>query len=154
MACDPRDVRVLTIHECLDLLRWSDVGRLAVSRLHHPDVFPVNYTVDHGTVVFRTAQGSKLDALTREPDVTFEVDGYDEATGDAWSVIIKGRAEPVTALHDRLDAADLPVFPWHTGPKPHFVRVVPVEMTGRRFHATRPSIASLVAPPARRDRPE
>ena len=115
MAGDADDVRVLTVHECLELLRSGEVGRLAISRIAHPEVFPVNYTVDHGTVVFRTAPGTKLDALTRERDVTFEVDGYDRASGDAWSVIIKGRAERVEAPHERFDAADLPLFPWQTG---------------------------------------
>jgi hypothetical protein len=150
MASDADAVHVLTVHDCLDLLRGDEVGRLAISRIAHPDVFPVNYTVDHGTVVFRTAPGTKLDALTREHDVTFEADGFDRASGDAWSVIIKGSAERIEAPHDRFDAADLPLFPWHTGPKQHFVRVVPVEMTGRRFHATRPSAAQIAASPPRR----
>jgi hypothetical protein len=150
MASDHDDVLVLAIHECLDLLRTVEVGRLAVSRTEHPDVFPVNYTVDHGTVVFRTAPGTKLDALTGERNVTFEVDGYHPASGEAWSVIIKGWAERITAPHERVDAVDLPLFPWHTGPKPHFVRVVPVEITGRRFHAMKPTDAQLAASPPHR----
>jgi len=150
MASDHDHVLVLAIHECLDLLRSGEVGRIAVSGTEHPEVFPVNYTVDHGTVVFRTAPGTKLDALTRERNVTFEVDGYHPSSGDAWSVIIKGRAERITAPQDRFDAVDLPLFPWHTGQKPHFVRVVPVEMTGRRFRAMKPSDAQLAASPPRR----
>ena len=118
-------------------------GRLAL-------VAPSAPTLDHGTVVFRTAPGTKLDALTSDRAVTFEVDGHDRGSGDAWSVIIKGRAEPITAPHERLDAVDLPLFPWHTGSKPHFVRVVPVELTGRRFHARRPSGAQLTACPPHR----
>jgi len=150
MASQTDDLIVLTTHDCLDLLRSSDVGRLAISRTAHPDVFPVNYAVDGGAVVFRTAPGTKLDSLTRNRDVTFEVDGYHGATGDAWSVIIKGRAERVTAPHDLFDVADLPLFPWHRGPKPHVVRIVPVEMSGRRFHAMKPSPAQLAASPPRR----
>ena len=146
MAGDSDEVRELTVHECLELLRTGEVGRLAISRLAHPEVFPVNYTVDHGTVVFRTAAGTKLDALSLERDVTFEVDGYEPARGDAWSVIVKGRVERVDAPHERFDAVDLPLFPWQTGSKPHFVRVVPVEMTGRRFHAVRLREAHADAP--------
>ena len=137
MTGDAEEVRVLTVHECFELLRGGEVGRLAISRPAHPEVFPVNYAVDHGTVVFRTAPGTKLDALLLERDVTFEVDGYERERGDAWSVIVKGRAERVEAAHERFDAVDLPLFPWQTGPKPQFVRVVPVEVTGRRFHAVR-----------------
>jgi hypothetical protein len=150
MASQTDDRTVLTTHDCLDLLRGSEVGRLAISRTAHPDVFPVNYTLDGDAVVFRTAPGTKLDTLTCNRDVTFEVDGYQRATGDAWSVVIKGRAERITAPHDLFDVADLPLYPWHSGPKPHFVRIVPVEMTGRRFQATKPSHAQLAAPPTRR----
>ena len=53
---------ILDTHTCLDLLRTSEVGRLAVSITDHPDIFPINYVVDRGTVVFRTAEGTKLAA--------------------------------------------------------------------------------------------
>ncbi len=150
MASQTDDLTVLTTHHCLDLLRSSEVGRLAISRTAHPDVFPVNYAIDGDDIVFRTAPGTKLDMLTRNRDVTFEVDGFDHGTADAWSVIIKGRAERITAPHDLFEVGDLPLYPWHTGPKPHFVRIVPLEMTGRRFQATRPSPAQRAAPPTRR----
>ena len=39
-------------------------------------------------------------------------------------------------LHERLAATDLPLFPWHNSPKPRFVRIVPIETTGRHFTAT------------------
>ena len=43
-------------------------------------------------------------------------------------------------MHDVLDDA-FPVFPWSATPKSRFVRVVPEEVTGRRFHVVqrRPS---------------
>jgi hypothetical protein len=41
-----------------------------------PDIHPVNHLVDHGTVLFRTAEGMKLRAAVGH-DVTFEADGYD-----------------------------------------------------------------------------
>ena len=53
---------VLDTHMCLDLLRRREVGRLAVSITDHPDIFPINDVVDRGTVVFRTAEGTKLAA--------------------------------------------------------------------------------------------
>lgn len=42
------------------LLRQAVVGRLAVIVDGAPDNFPVNHQVDHGSVVFRTAAGTKL----------------------------------------------------------------------------------------------
>ena len=41
------------------LLRSAAVGRLAVVVDGLPDIFPVNHPVDHGTILFRTAQGTQ-----------------------------------------------------------------------------------------------
>jgi uncharacterized protein len=123
----------LAANICWALLRSQDVGRLALSIADRPEIFPVNYVVDHGTVVFRTAEGTKLAGAVQH-DVAFEADGYEPGTGEAWSVVIKGRGEEVSRGHELLDTADLPLFPWHAAPKPRFVRVVPHEISGRRFH--------------------
>ena len=40
---------------CWGLLRSVEVGRLAVVVNHRPEIFPINFVVDHATVVFRTA---------------------------------------------------------------------------------------------------
>ena len=42
MRTDSSGTIVPDTHECLALLRTSDVGRLAVSITDHPDIFPVN----------------------------------------------------------------------------------------------------------------
>jgi len=123
----------LAANACWDLLRSQEVGRLAVSIADRPDIFPVNYVVDHGTVVFRTAEGTKLAGAVHR-DVAFEADGYEPDTGEAWSVVVKGRGEEVSRGHELLDTADLPLFPWHGAAKPRFVRVVPDDISGRRFH--------------------
>ena len=125
---------VLDTHTCLDLLRTREVGRLAVSITDHPDIFPINYIVDRGTVVFRTAEGTKLAAALLGRGVAFEIDGYDPDAGDAWSVVVKGYAVEIEQPQQYFDALDLPLFPWHAGPKHRFVRIEPVAITGRRFH--------------------
>jgi uncharacterized protein len=127
----------LEVHECLALLRTKAVGRLALVVDDHPEIFPVNYLVDHGSVVFRTADGTKLAALRYGADVAFEIDNEDTGKLEAWSVVIKGRAAEILGSLDRFEATDLPLFPWHTAPKPRFVRIEPVEITGRRFDAHR-----------------
>jgi nitroimidazol reductase NimA-like FMN-containing flavoprotein (pyridoxamine 5'-phosphate oxidase superfamily) len=125
---------MLETNTCWDLLRQADVGRLAVSIADHPDIFPINFVVDHGTVVFRTAEGTKLAGAVLGRAVAFEVDGYEPAAGDAWSVVIKGRARELERMQDVFDALDLPLFPWHASPKHRFVRIEPDDVSGRRFH--------------------
>jgi uncharacterized protein len=122
----------LPANACWALLRSCEVGRLAVVVAERPEIFPVNYVVDHGSVVFRTATGTKLDRSV-ERAVAFEADGYVPERGEAWSVVVKGRAREISGGYELLDTADLPLFPWHAAPKQRFVRIVPEEITGRRF---------------------
>jgi nitroimidazol reductase NimA-like FMN-containing flavoprotein (pyridoxamine 5'-phosphate oxidase superfamily) len=126
-------VTVLSLEECLERLRREVVGRLAVCVRTHPEIFPVNYVVDRGGVVFRTAAGTKLAGAVLGERLAFEVDGVDAATGDAWSVIVKGHAEELERADDVVDALALPLYPWHAAPKHHFVRLDPTEITGRSF---------------------
>jgi nitroimidazol reductase NimA-like FMN-containing flavoprotein (pyridoxamine 5'-phosphate oxidase superfamily) len=134
MKTDRLGIAVLEVNQCWELLRSSEVGRLAVSIGNHPDIFPVNFVVEQGSVVFRTAEGTKLAAAVLGTAVAFEVDGYDADAGEAWSVVIKGRAVEIERMQDVFDALDLPLFPWHAAPKHRFVRIEPDDVSGRRFH--------------------
>jgi uncharacterized protein len=125
---------VLDRQTCWRLVAGEEVGRLAVAVAQDPDIFPVNYAVDGETIVFRSAEGTKLFALFADSAVAFEVDSFDAETGTVWSVVIKGHAAEVP-MHDLLDDLAFPaLFSWTAPPKPRFVRVVPDEITGRRFH--------------------
>ena len=99
-----------------------------------PGIFPINFVVDEQTIVFRTAAGTKLSALTNA-HVAFEIDEYGADSGQASSVIVVGRTEQITEASDRDHALGLPLFPWHLAPKGHFVRIIPDMVSGRRFHA-------------------
>ena len=140
MAANPPALAHLEPDACLALLRLEEVGRLAISVGGHPDIFPINYAIDDETIVFCTAEGTKLAASFISPSIAFEADGYDTATGDAWSVVVKGRAEEIE-MHDLVDETAFPLYPWSSLPKSRFVRVVPQEISGRRFHVAqrRPS---------------
>ena len=92
VTTDASGTTILDSHACLDLLRTCEVGRLAVSITDLPDIFPINYVVDRGNLVFRTAEGAKLAAALVGRGVAFEVDGYDADAGEAWSVVVKGYA--------------------------------------------------------------
>ncbi|WP_284977447.1 pyridoxamine 5'-phosphate oxidase family protein [Arthrobacter sp. fls2-241-R2A-200] len=129
---------ILETHQCWDLLRGVSVGRLAVVVDSEPDIFPVNYKVDHGTLVFRTGEGTKLHAALSEGPVAMEADGVNAETGVAWSVVIKGNASAVKLTEEVLDTVGLLLFPWEAGQKDHFIRITPSKVTGRRFTVTPP----------------
>jgi len=126
--------RELTSRECWELLRTQAYGRLAIIDHDGPMIYPINALVDHGTLVFRTTPGGKLNALRDDDRVAFEVDGVDPDSDDAWSVVIRGSARPVTNQYEEVDVVELGVTPWQHGPKPIFVRVTPTVVTGRQFH--------------------
>lgn len=124
--------------DCWKLLRSVSVARLAVWVDDHPDIFPINYKVDHGTVVFRTGSGTKLNSSLGKEPVALEADGVDVDAGVAWSVVVKGRATELDRTEELLDTVGLLLFPWETGRKDHFIRVTPTSITGRRFSIAPP----------------
>jgi hypothetical protein len=126
-------VVTLSSKECWELLRSVSIGRLAVVVGDHPEVFPINYAVDGGTLVFRSGPGSKLDtALT--------ADGVDPETGTAWSVMMRASAMTISSPDELLGTVALRLFPWHPGPKEHFVRVIPDDVSGRMFTVVDPAV--------------
>ena len=138
---------ILGEEDCWGLLRSSEVGRLAVSIANRPDIFPINYVVDGDTLVFRTAAGTKLAAAVLGVAVAFEIDGYQPDLGEAWSVVVKGTAEQIEGWRDQDRFERLPLFPWNAAPKFDFVRIVPENVTGRRFHVTDHSAWPLAGTP-------
>lgn len=129
------DHRDIPVREAWQLLRGSVVGRLAVISEGAPEIFPVNFVVDRGSVVIRTAGGTKHEAA-RKRRVAFEVDGYDLATSEAWSVVLKGRAVEVYDVDEAIEIMEMPLVPWAQGSKPHLLRLTPDSVTGRRLVVT------------------
>ncbi len=140
MADNERTVEELSQDACWALLRTTTVGRLAVWVVDHPDIFPLNYAVDHGTVVFRSKAGTKVFAALSDAPVALEADGYDAGTAEAWSVVIRGNAEEIAGGPDLIDTLDLPLFPWQAGDKGRFIRIVPTATSGRRFPIADPAV--------------
>ncbi len=128
----------LSESECLGLLGGVDVGRLAVRLTDGGvDVFPVNFIVDHGTVLFCTAAGTKLSSIQVDPLVAFEADHFDWYERIAWSVVVKGEARRVTDRAELLELRDGDLDSWQHDRKSDFVRIVPSTTTGRRFAVRR-----------------
>ncbi|MBC9821206.1 pyridoxamine 5'-phosphate oxidase family protein [Terrabacter sp. MAHUQ-38] len=129
----PEHTELLDRHECWDLLRRGTVGRLAVVVDGEPDIFPINYVVDHGTVVFRTDAGRKLSAAANRA-VAFEADGYDAREAVAWSVVVHGVGSEIRETDEVIDAMGLSLAPWQQGAKARFIRIKASAVTGRRIH--------------------
>lgn len=124
-------VQLLSESECWQLLDGASFGRLALSVGNQPEIFPVNYFADGRTVLFRTAEGTKLLELTINPLVAFESDHYSET--DAWSVVVKGRAQVIESQPEIFAADQLPLKPWIPTLKYIYVRIEPTEISGRQF---------------------
>jgi nitroimidazol reductase NimA-like FMN-containing flavoprotein (pyridoxamine 5'-phosphate oxidase superfamily) len=119
--------------ECLLLLGRHTVGRLAVVQDGRPAVFPVSYRRDGGTIVFRSDEGTKLDAIARNGDVAFEIDHLEPRTRSGWSVAVTGRAAEITDPLELAAVERLHIEPWAPGAKPRYVRIVPETIGGRRI---------------------
>ena len=135
MARDANGLVILTEDECLRLLTEHPlhIGRVAVIVDGYPLILPVNYRIDHGTVVFRTSIGTKLDVAARGAPLGFEVDDLDPAWEEGWSVVIRGRGEEVTNPAEVSRLQRLPIRPWGPGDRSRFVRIQPEIMSGRRI---------------------
>lgn len=127
-------IEELSIDECLRLLAGERFGRLAGVADGRPFIFPVNYAFANGSVVFRTAAGTKLSGSSFGR-VVFEIDGVepDERTG--WSVVVEGVS---SEINDSLDSASaelrrLALEPWAPGEKPHWIALRPDGISGRRI---------------------
>ncbi len=124
-------VSILSQTECWDLLSSRSLGRLVTSVDGQPEIFPVNYVVQNRTVLFRSAEGTKLVSAAINNNVLFEADDHNVAEG--WSVIVKGLARSLRSDEDIAEAEKAQLLPWIATVKPHYVRIRPLSVTGRRF---------------------
>ena len=141
---DQNPVHVLHPEESWGFLRAHEFGRLAFHLVGEVHLTPINYALDGERIVFMTAEGSKLFGVTSNPDVAFEVD---EVVGDrATSVICRGRTHVLEGQAAYV-AERLPVRPWVGTPKTVVVAIQVDEISGRRFHLTRPWLRDLPEDP-------
>jgi uncharacterized protein len=124
-------ITILSASESWGLLASVALGRLVTSVDGQPEIFPVNFVVQHRTVLFRTAEGTKLVSSAINNNVLFEAD--DHGVGDGWSVIVKGMARTLRTNEELEEAERAQLLPWTATLKQHYVRIQPVSITGRRF---------------------
>ena len=128
-------VETLDRETCLRLLATQRIGRLAVQADPDmgPHVVPVNYAVLRGSIVLRSAPGTKRTRLVTEP-VTFEVDTFDPYLRTGWSVVVEGLA--YEASDREMEIEDIDLHPLVERQNSRWVRLVPRSISGRRVVET------------------
>jgi nitroimidazol reductase NimA-like FMN-containing flavoprotein (pyridoxamine 5'-phosphate oxidase superfamily) len=125
----------LTRAECLPLLAGEAIGRVGVVVDGYPLVIPVNFALDGDAVVIRTEHGTVV-SRAAGAKVGFEVDGTDADSRSGWSVLVRGEGRALSIddqneLIERTRATG--VTPWAPGERHLWIRIEPVEITGRRI---------------------
>jgi nitroimidazol reductase NimA-like FMN-containing flavoprotein (pyridoxamine 5'-phosphate oxidase superfamily) len=124
--------------ECLRLISPGGVGRIAFTGRYGLSIFPVNYRVHDGSILFRTAGDSPFGEDLRtgienaDYKVAFEIDYVDPAAREGWSVLIQGPAHHMDTAAERELAKEIGVEPWAGGKRDDAVRITPIRITGRR----------------------
>ncbi len=125
--------------ECLRLISPGGIGRIAFTGRYGLTVFPVNYRLHDGAIVFRTAQDSPTGEDLRtgiahaEYQVAFEIDQIDQVTRDGWSVLIHGPAHHMSSDAELAAVLESGVEPWPGGSREHAISITPSRITGRRL---------------------
>jgi len=137
-----RMIKTLDEAECLRLISPGGIGRIAYQSRFGPAVLPVNYKMHDGAILFRTAEHGPLDEDLRtgianaEYEVAFEIDDFDMAARQGWSVLVQGAAHHVQPGAEREAALGAGIEPWPGGERELFVRITPARLTGRRILPT------------------
>ena len=126
---DRTSIGALDVEECLVLLRWEIIGRLAVGRPGQaPTVVPINFVLDGENVIFRTDGGEKYEHLLHQP-VSVQVDRFDWYRRIGWSVVVQGAAQEC----ELSELTEIDLESWAPGDMEHAIRIVPTSITGRRL---------------------
>ena len=131
MTVSDEQVTVLSEDESWEFLASVALGRLVVCIGSRPEIFPVNVVVQRPTVLFRTAEGTKLMSVVLNEHVAFEADGY--SLDEGWSVIVQGTAEVLSTSAEINEADRAGLRPWIATLKLRYVRIRASTISGRRF---------------------
>ena len=137
-AVDHAGLEILPFADCLRLLDSVPVGRVGFLSDGEIVILPVNHLVDGPDVIFRTGSGSKLSSVGSKILVGFEADQYDAPTRSGWSVVISGLTEVVEsdAEIERFERLGLQSWGGAAARDPHWIRIRPTSVTGRRTPGT------------------
>ncbi len=123
--------RELSELECTNRLGRNGVGRIALCTPDGPVILPVNFVMDAGTVLLRTAPYTVIAAHAWDK-AAFEIDDIDDDMRRGWSVLVMGRAAPVGDIDEISDSTVAgELTPWAPGSRHMYIRITPDRITGR-----------------------
>ncbi len=131
MANEQGPISVLGDDEAWNLLSSVPLGRLVTSFGGQLEIFPVNFVTQNRSVLFRTAEGTKLFTTVMNEKVLFEAD--DHTADEGWSVILRGSARMLSSAEEIHEAEQAGLIPWVPTEKLRFVRVTASEISARHF---------------------
>jgi transcriptional regulator with XRE-family HTH domain len=123
----------LTTDECRTLIAPGGIGRFLFVADRGPVATPVNYAMLGTDVVFRTDDSTAEAGAVGQEKVSFDVDHFDDALSEGWSVLVSGAATILTRAEDLRAAESLHIEPWPGGDRKTYIRLAPAEITGRRI---------------------
>ncbi len=123
MYSDGSALEQLSRDESLQLMASASVGRIIYTRRALPAVGLVNFALDHGDIVIRTASGGQLATATQHSIVAFEVDCLDAAQQAGWTVTAIGPSRQVTEPEDIGWLQKMGLSSWAPGTRDQFIRI-------------------------------
>jgi nitroimidazol reductase NimA-like FMN-containing flavoprotein (pyridoxamine 5'-phosphate oxidase superfamily) len=132
MATEDRSLMALSRHECVDLLRQAQVGRVVFTERAMPAVVPVSFAMHDDAVVMHTSSDSRLAAAAHRGVLAFEADDIDPASRTGWSVVVVGEPRLVSDPQE-LARIRLLLQPWAPGHLDVCLRLPLSVVTGRRI---------------------
>ena len=111
------DVRVPAVQaidedECWRLLQLAPLGRIGLTSGALPAIVPVHFTLWRGDVVFASLPDVKIRSAERGDVLVLEIDHFDAATEEGWSVSTIGPARLVRDAGEIAALHDLRFTPW------------------------------------------
>ncbi len=126
-------LEVLDPQSCMSLLRPGGIGRLVFDDEQGPVALPLNFGMLADDLVFHTGEGSIGAAVASGRAVSLEVDNFDTALAEGWSVLVRGHAQVISEPEEVRQVAQLGLESWAGAPRLVTARVTAEEVTGRRI---------------------
>lgn len=124
---------VLTSDECDHLLATTPIGRVAFLLDGEPQILPMNYRFEEGSIVIRTTVGSKMEAAEMHHRFAFEIDDWDSDSQAGWSVLAHGSGDVINEEEEIRRLETLGLESWAEGEMSDlWIRIRLDDITGRK----------------------